>query len=254
MSNNLLELKNISKTFNKNTDRERKSLIDINLSLEKSDFGVIVGGNGAGKSTLMNVIFGKIKPDKGEIILSDEDILLLPEYKRAKKISMVLQNPSLGTAPRMSIVQNLAIAYKRGEQRGLKSSIKKEDILLYKERLSELSLSLEDRMDCPMELLSGGQRQAVALVMATLNKSDLLLLDEHTAALDPHTQKIVMELTDTIIKRYNLSALMITHSLSDAIKYGNKLFVLEEGRLKYCFDKEEKDKLDVKKLFALMQK
>lgn len=253
MSNNLLSVKHISKTFNANSTQERKSLIDVSFDLNQGDFGVIVGGNGAGKSTLMNVISGKILADEGSIILGNEDLTKLSEYKRAAKISRVHQNPALGTAPRMSIVQNLAIAYRRGKSRGLRASIKSEDISIYKEHLKELGLGLEDRMETPMELLSGGQRQAVALVMATLSESKLLLLDEHTAALDPHTQKLVMSLTDTLVKRYKLTALMITHSLSDAIKYGNKLFILEEGKLKHKLDYEEKKSLTAEKLFILME-
>ncbi|RLK62877.1 ATP-binding cassette domain-containing protein [Atopobacter sp. AH10] len=250
----LLQLEHISKTFFPNTPQERKSLIDVNLTLNKGDFAVIVGGNGAGKSTLMNVIAGKLQADQGKIKVAGKDVSRLKEFERAKLMSRVHQDPALGTAPRMTMAQNMAIAHKRGQERGLRASVKEEDLPIYKERLKELGLGLEERLSVPMEHLSGGQRQAVALVMATLAKSDLLLLDEHTAALDPPTQRLVMTLTDRLVKRHQLTTLMITHSLSDAVSYGNRLFVLSQGKLIRHFSEEEKAKLTVDDLFHILEK
>lgn len=253
MAQPLLQLEQISKTFFPDSPQEKKSLIEISLTLNQGDFGVIVGGNGAGKSTLMNVIAGKLIPDKGRVLISGKEVTRLAEYERAAWMSRVHQDPSLGTAPRMSIVQNMAIANKRGKKRGLFASVREKDLGFYQERLKELGLGLEDRLDVPMEHLSGGQRQAVALVMATLAKSDLLLLDEHTAALDPPTQRLVMTLTDQLVQRHHLTTLMITHSLADAIAYGNRLFVLSQGRLIRQFNAEEKKNLTAEKIFRILE-
>lgn len=254
MSKVILQLKDLSKTFFQNTLQERKGLDHFNLTLNEGDFGVIVGGNGAGKSTLMNIIAGKLNLDQGQIILDDVELTNLKDYQRAKWLSRVPQDPSLGTAPRMTLLQNMAIASKRGQKRNFTFSVCDKDIAFYRACLKELGLGLEERLELPMEYLSGGQRQAVTLLMATLADSKLLLLDEHTAALDPKTQRLVMQLTEKLIKKKKLTTLMITHSLTDAITYGNRLFILSQGKLFRKFDAEEKAKLTAEDLFRSLEK
>ena len=239
----MLILKNVEKTFNKGTINEKKALQGVNLTLNQGDFVTVIGGNGAGKSTMLNMIAGVYPIDKGTIILNGEDISRKPEYARAKFLGRVFQDPMMGTAAGMEIEENLALAYRRGLKRGLRWSITKGERERYHEALKTLGLGLEDRMTTKVGLLSGGQRQALTLLMASLRKPDLLLLDEHTAALDPKTAAKVLELTEEIIARQKLTALMITHNMRDAIRMGNRLIMMHEGRIIYDVAGEEKKKL-----------
>ena len=247
-----IELKNINKVFNPNSNREHHALKNISLVINKGDFITIIGGNGAGKSTLFNAISGVFSLDSGSISINDVEISSTKEFERAKYISRVFQNPLDNTAPRMTVAQNMSLALRRGKTRGFKIGTTKEDRKLFKELLSTLDLGLEDRLDSEMGLLSGGQRQAIALLMATMTTPKLLLLDEHTAALDPKTQKKIMELTREKIEEKNLTALMITHNIQDAVKYGNRIIVLHRGELVRDIGKEEKEKLDAKALYELL--
>lgn len=240
-----LEIKHVSKTFNANTINEKRALKDINLTLEPGDFVTIIGGNGAGKSTMLNMIAGVYPIDSGRIILDGEDISLKPEYQRAKMIGRVFQDPMKGTAADMEIQENLAFANRRGQSRGLRWGIQKDEKAGLREALKRLGLGLEDRMSNKVGLLSGGQRQALTLLMATLQKPKLLLLDEHTAALDPKTAKAVLDLTKEIVEEDNLTAMMVTHNMKDAIQIGNRLIMMHEGRIIYDVRGEEKRNLTV---------
>lgn len=244
----MLRLKNVSKTFNTNTINEKKALIDINLHLNKGDFVTVIGGNGAGKSTMLNMIAGVYPIDEGIITLDGKNITNMEEYMRAKWIGRVFQDPMRGTAADMQIEENLALAYRRGKKRGFSWSVKKEERKLYKESLSILGLGLEDRLKSKVGLLSGGQRQALTLLMATIQKPKLLLLDEHTAALDPKTAANVLELTEKIVNKDHLTTLMVTHNMRDAIRLGNRLIMMNEGRIIYDVKGEEKKNLQVKDL------
>ena len=244
----MLKLENIYKTFNPDTINEKKALNGVNLHLKPGDFVTIIGGNGAGKSTLLNMIAGVYMSDKGSIVLSGEDITEQPEHKRAKLLGRVFQDPMRGTAAAMEIQENLAMAYRRGKKRGLGWGITKEEKKFYVEKLKMLDLGLEDRMTSKVGLLSGGQRQALTLLMATLQKPKLLLLDEHTAALDPKTAHKVLTITEQIITENNLTALMVTHNMKDAIRLGNRLIMMHEGRIIYDVEGEEKKKLRVEDL------
>ena len=227
----MLEIKNISKTFNPGTINEKKALSDLSLTLKDGDFVTVIGGNGAGKSTLLNAVAGVWPVDCGSILLDGEDITALPEHKRAKYIGRVFQDPMMGTAPNMQMEENLALALRRGQRRGLRWGVTKAERQEYREKLKTLGLGLEDRMTVKVGLLSGGQRQALTLLMASLRKPKLLLLDEHTAALDPATAAKVLELSDQIVAENGLTALMITHNMSDAIKHGNRLIMMDQGRI-----------------------
>lgn len=244
----MLTVSNVYKTFNKGTINEKKALRGLNLHLKKGDFVTVIGGNGAGKSTLLNMIAGVYPIDGGRIILNGDDISRLPEHKRAKHLGRVFQDPMFGTAAGMQIDENLALAYRRGEKRGLGWGVTKEECELYQEKLKILGLGLEDRMTSKVGLLSGGQRQALTLLMATLKNPDLLLLDEHTAALDPKTAKTVLEITDKIVTENNLTTLMITHNMKDALRHGNRIIMMHEGRIIFDAEGEEKEKLTVKDL------
>lgn len=246
----MLTLKNVYKTFNKGTINEKKALKGINLHLNTGDFVTVIGGNGAGKSTMLNMIAGVHPIDYGEIILDGKDISIKPEYKRAVDLGRVFQDPMLGTTAGMEIQENLALAYRRGMKRGLKWGITKEEKKLYHEKLEMLNLGLESRMTSKVGLLSGGQRQALTLLMATLKKPKLLLLDEHTAALDPKTAKTVLDLTEKIVNENKLTALMITHNMKDAIRLGNRLIMMHEGHIIYDVAGEEKKNLRVSDLLA----
>ncbi len=239
----MLKVNGISKTFNIGTVNEKKALVDLDLHLKEGDFVTVIGGNGAGKSTLLNAVAGVWPVDKGSIVLGGEDITGLPEYKRAKNIGRVFQDPMMGTAPDMQLVENLALAYRRGQKRGLGWGVTRAERELYREKLSALGLGLEDRMTSKVGLLSGGQRQALTLLMAALQKPKLLLLDEHTAALDPATAAKVLELSDHIVRDNGLTALMITHNMGDAIALGNRLIMMNEGRIILDIAGEEKKKL-----------
>lgn len=241
----MLEIKNVHKTFNKGTINEKKALNGVEIHLNPGDFVTIIGGNGAGKSTSLNMIAGVYPIDQGTIILDGKDISDWPEYKRASLIGRVFQDPMMGTAANMSIEENLAMAHRRGKSRGLGWGVNKKERALFKERLKMLDLGLEDRTTTKVGLLSGGQRQAITLLMATLQKPSILLLDEHTAALDPKTAKKVLDLTEKIIARDNLTAMMVTHNMKDAIHIGNRLIMMHEGRIIYDVAGEEKKQLTV---------
>ena len=244
----MLDLQNISKTFNPGTINEKKALSGLSLHLDPGDFVTVIGGNGAGKSTMLNAIAGVWPVDEGRIILGGTDITALPEYKRAGLIGRVFQDPMMGTAPNMQLEENLALARRRGERRGLRWGVTKAEREEYHERLKLLGLGLEDRMTVKVGLLSGGQRQALTLLMAALKKPRLLLLDEHTAALDPATAAKVLEISDRIIRQDELTALMITHNMTDAIAHGNRLIMMDRGRIILDVSGEEKQKLTKQQL------
>lgn len=250
----MLELKNIKKTFFPGTVNEKVALKGIDLVLEDGDFVTIIGGNGAGKSTMLNAIAGVWRPDHGQVIIDGIDVTHLPEHKRAKYLGRVFQDPMMGTAKDMEIEENLALALRRGKRRGLKWRITREERENYRKILADLDLGLETRLTHKVGLLSGGQRQAVTLLMATLNTPKLLLLDEHTAALDPKTAAKVLEITDRIVEKDHLTTLMITHNMKDAIAHGNRLIMMHEGRIIIDVKGEEKKKLTVEDLLAMFAK
>lgn len=241
----MLKLEKVTKSFNIGTINEKCVLKQINLELEEGDFVTVIGGNGAGKSTMLNMIAGVYPLDSGVITLANEDISLYPEYKRAKLIGRVFQDPMMGTAADMQIIENLAMAKRRGKKRGLRWLVTKEEKKDYYEAVKKLGLGLEDRLTTKVGLLSGGQRQALTLLMATLQKPQLLLLDEHTAALDPATSSKVLSLTEQIVSEQNLTALMVTHNMKDAIDIGNRLIMMYDGRIIYDVKGEEKKNLKV---------
>ena len=244
----MLKVNNISKTFNAGTINEKKAIDGLSLSLKEGDFVTVIGGNGAGKSSLLNAVAGVWPVDSGSIELAGENITGLPEYKRAKLIGRVFQDPMMGTAPDMWIEENLAIAMRRGEKRKLKWMVTKQDRELYREKLSELGLGLVDHLQVKVGLLSGGQRQALTLLMATLKSPKLLLLDEHTAALDPATAAKVLELSDSVVEKNNLTTLMITHNMTDAIRHGNRLIMMNAGHIILDIEGEEKQHLTKQEL------
>lgn len=245
-----LEIKDVHKTFNAGTINEKIALDGVNLNLEEGDFVTIIGGNGAGKSTTLNAVAGVWPIDKGTIIIGGQDVTSLPEHKRAKFLGRVFQDPMTGTAATMSIEENMALAARRGKRRTLKWGVTKAEREQFKEMLKTLDLGLEDRLTSKVGLLSGGQRQAVTLLMASLQKPNLLLLDEHTAALDPKTAAKVLALSDKIIEENNLTAMMVTHNMKDAIAHGNRLIMMHEGRVIYDIRGEEKKQLKVSDLLA----
>lgn len=246
----MLTLENITKTFNPGTITEKKALRGINLELEDGDFVTVIGGNGAGKSTLLNLIAGVHYTDTGKIILDGMDLTGKPEYIRAKYLGRVFQDPRMGTAANMEIEENLSMAMRRGKKRGLAWHIKNDERSLYMKKLALLDLGLEKRMHAKVGLLSGGQRQALTLLMATLQKPKLLLLDEHTAALDPKTARKVLELTEEFVTQDNLTTFMVTHNMKDAIRYGNRLIMMKDGQVVYDVRGEEKKNLTVEDLLA----
>ena len=246
----MLEIKNIWKTFNAGTVNEKTALRDVSLTLADGDFVTVIGGNGAGKSTLLNAVAGVWSVDRGTIAIGGVNVTKLPEHKRAKYIGRVFQDPMMGTAATMQIEENLALAARRGKTRGLRSGINKAEREEYKELLKSLDLGLEDRLTSKVGLLSGGQRQALTLLMATLQKPKLLLLDEHTAALDPKTAAKVLDTTEKIVQKDHLTTLMITHNMRDAIAHGNRLIMMYEGRIVIDVSGEEKKKLTVEELLA----
>lgn len=244
----MLQLLNIHKTFNLGTINEKVALNGVDLVLNEGDFVTVIGGNGAGKSTMLNAIAGVWPIDEGSILIDGVDVTGLPEHKRAQYLGRVFQDPMTGTTATMQIDENLALAARRGKKRGLGWGITAEEKKQYKELLKMLDLGLEDRMTSKVGLLSGGQRQALTLLMATLQKPKLLLLDEHTAALDPKTAAKVLELTDKIVEENNLTTLMITHNMKDAIAHGNRLIMMNEGKVVLDIGPEEKKKLTVEDL------
>lgn len=246
----MLELQNIRKTFNPGTVNEKVALDGVSFTLHDGDFCTVIGGNGAGKSTTLNAVAGVWPIDSGKILIDGQDISPLPEYKRAVLLGRVFQDPMTGTAATMSILENMALAARRGQHRGLRSMVTKAETEQYHEMLKILDLGLEDRMTAKVGLLSGGQRQALTLLMASIKKPKLLLLDEHTAALDPKTAAKVLETTDKIIKENSLTAMMVTHNMRDAIAHGNRLIMMDAGKVVLDISGEEKAKLTVSDLLA----
>lgn len=244
----MFEINNVYKVFNPGTINEKRALNGLNLKLEEGDFVTVIGGNGAGKSTMLNIISGVYACDGGSVLLDGEDITRKAEHKRAKYLGRVFQDPMTGTAATMSIEENLAMAYRRTKFRGLAWGITSGEHKQYKELVASLGLGLEERMTAKVGLLSGGQRQAITLLMATLQKPRLLLLDEHTAALDPKTAAKVLELTDNIVAEHHLTTLMITHNMKDALRLGNRLIMMHEGRIIFDVSGEEKSKLEISDL------
>ena len=244
----MLTLKNVRKTFNAGTINEKRALTGVNLHLDRGDFVTIIGGNGAGKSTLMNMVAGVYPIDAGTIELDGENISRLSESRRARYLGRVFPDPMMGTAANMQIAENLAMAKRRGKPRTLAWGVTKAEKAEYAEKLKELGLGLETRLTAKVGLLSGGQRQALTLLMATLTEPKLLLLDEHTAALDPKTAAKVLELTEQIVGEHNLTTMMVTHNMNDAIRMGNRLIMMHEGNIIYDVSGEEKRHLTVKDL------
>ena len=250
----MLEIRNIHKTFNAGTVNEKQALRGVSLTLADGDFVTVIGGNGAGKSTLLNAVAGVWPVDEGSIVVGGADVTHLPEFKRAQYIGRVFQDPMMGTAPTMQIEENLALAARRGQSRGLRWGITKTERADYRELLRDLDLGLEDRLTSKVGLLSGGQRQALTLLMAALKRPKLLLLDEHTAALDPKTAAKVLELSDRIVEENHLTTMMVTHNMKDAIAHGNRLIMMYEGRIVIDVAGEEKKKLTVPQLLELFSK
>ena len=250
----MLEIKNVSKTFNPGTVNAKTALKGLNLTLHDGDFVTVIGGNGAGKSTMLNAVAGTITVDTGSIVLDGKDLTRMPEFKRASYLGRVFQDPMMGTAATMQIEENLAMADRRGKRRTLRPGITGADRERYMEQLKILDLGLEDRMTAKVGLLSGGQRQALTLLMATLQKPELLLLDEHTAALDPKTAAKVLEATRRIVERNHLTTMMITHNMRDAIAYGNRLIMMYNGHVAVDVSGEEKQRLTVEQLLNLFSK
>lgn len=241
----MLQVNGVYKTFNKGTINEKTALNGIDLTLEEGDFVTIIGGNGAGKSTLLNSICGVFPVDRGSIVIDGEDVSKLSEYKRSKYLGRVFQDPMMGTAGDMWIEENMSLAFRRGKKRGLRWAITNKERQMYKELLAELGLGLENRLSSKVKLLSGGQRQALTLLMAVVQKPKLLLLDEHTAALDPKTAETVLRLSDKFIAEGALTTMMITHNMKDAINHGNRLIMMHEGKIIYSVSGEEKKQLTV---------
>lgn len=250
----MLNIEDISKTFNPGTINEKKALSSLSLHLEPSDFVTVIGGNGAGKSTLLNSIAGVFFVDQGRIVIAGDDITKVPEHNRAKYIGRVFQDPMMGTAAGMMIEENLAIASRRGKRLSLRWSSRKEDQERFISLLKELDLGLESRLTSKVGLLSGGQRQALTLLMATMNKPQLLLLDEHTAALDPKTAEKVLDLTEKIVAKHQLTTLMITHNMRDALRFGNRLIMLHNGKIIIDVVGEEKKNLTIADLLKMFEK
>ncbi len=250
MASPMLELKNIVKVFNADTEDEKRAMDSINLTIEKGEFVTVIGSNGAGKSTLLNIIAGTLQPDEGSVTINNKDVTRIPDYKRASLLARVFQNTTMGTAGEMSIEENLCMAELRGKKRGLKWGVTKNRRSRYREILKTLELGLEDRLTQSVGLLSGGQRQSLTLLMATLIMPEMLLLDEHTAALDPKTAAKVIELTNTVVQENQLTTLMITHNMQQAIHYGNRMIMLHQGKIQLDIKGEEKAKLTVNDVVA----
>lgn len=250
----MLEIKNVYKTFNAGTINEKKALNNLNLVLKEGDFVTVIGGNGAGKSTMLNSVAGVYPVDSGTITIDGIDVTKMPEFKRAKFLGRVFQDPMMGTASDMWIEENLALASRRGQRRGLKWAISSKERQMFKDMLKELGLGLEDRLSTKVGLLSGGQRQALTLLMAVMKKPKLLLLDEHTAALDPKTAKTVLTLSQKFIEDGNLTAMMVTHNMRDAIAYGNRLVMMNNGNIIIDISGEEKKNLTVEHLLEQFSK
>lgn len=250
----MLNLKQISITFNEGTLDEKKALQNINLQLDQGEFVTVIGGNGAGKSTLMNVISGNLLSDVGYVYINDEDISHLPEYKRSELIGRVFQDPMAGTAPSMTIEENLAIAYGRNRKRSFRLGVNRQRRELFREHLRTLNLGLENRLNAKVGLLSGGERQALSLLMATFTEPDILLLDEHTAALDPARAELITNLTSDIVKKFNLTTLMVTHNMQQALDMGDRLIMMDAGQIILDVSGEEKQDLTIPQLLEEFQR
>lgn len=247
-------MRNLSKTFNIDTINETTIFDNLSVDVNDGDFISIIGSNGAGKSTFLNLIGGSLEKDEGSILLDGKDISNLKEYDRAKFIGRVFQNPALGTVSSMTVLENLSLAYNKGKKYNLSKAVNKENIPYFKKLLSQLSLGLEEKLDVKVGLLSGGQRQSLSILMSTMANPKLLLLDEHTAALYWKTSEKIMELTERIVAEKNITTLMVTHNLSHAIKYGNRLFMLHEGKILFDIEGEEKLNLTIEKVLSLFEK
>ncbi|AGF54951.1 putative ABC transport system ATP-binding protein [Clostridium saccharoperbutylacetonicum] len=250
----MLKVKQLSKVFNSNTINENRVFDGLSLSVNQGDFISIIGSNGAGKSTLLNMISGTLEADSGSIVLDGDEVVKKPEYIRSRSIGRVFQDPSKGVSPNMTILENIALADNKGKKFGLSFGINKKRIEYYKEMVRELNLGLEDKLYNKVLLLSGGQRQALTLLMSVMSKPKLLLLDEHTAALDPKTSEKIMDITRTIVKDSGITTLMVTHNLKHALENGNRLFMMHRGEILYDVKGEEKEKLDTSKLLGLFEK
>jgi putative ABC transport system ATP-binding protein len=250
----MLKINHIAKTFNPGTITEKTALEDVHLTLNEGDFVTVIGGNGAGKSTMLNAVAGVFPVDRGTIEIAGQDVTHLPEYRRAELLGRVFQDPKRGTAATMNIEENMALAMRRGQKRGLRWGISNMERAMYKEQLHNLGLGLEDRMNSKVGLLSGGQRQALTLLMATIRTPKLLLLDEHTAALDPKTAAKVLELTEQFVREQHLTALMVTHNMRDAIALGNRLIMMNAGRIVVDVSGEQKKSMTRKDLMNMFEK
>ena len=250
----MLELKHVYKTFNPGTVNQKVALNDLSLTMREGEFLTVIGGNGAGKSTMLNAVAGTWLPDSGSVVIGGTDVSRLPEHKRAACLGRVFQDPMTGTAASMGIEENLALAYRRGQRRTLRWGITKKERSMYRDMLASLGLGLEDRLNAKVGLLSGGQRQAITLLMATLQKPKLLLLDEHTAALDPKTAEKVLRLSDRIVEENGLTTMMVTHNMRDAIAHGDRLIMMYEGRIALDISGEAKKRLTVDGLLWQFEK
>lgn len=250
----MLNLKHITMTFNEGTLDEKRALKSINLQLNKGEFVTVIGGNGAGKSTLMNVISGNLIADVGDILINKEPVHDLPEFKRSQYIGRVFQDPMSGTAPEMTIEENLAIAYSRNKKRSLRLGVTNKRREIFKDYLQTLNLGLENRLNARVGLLSGGERQALSLLMATFTEPDILLLDEHTAALDPARAELITELTSDIVKRFGLTTLMVTHNMQQAVDMGDRLIMMDKGEIILDVSGEEKAELTIESLLKEFQR
>jgi putative ABC transport system ATP-binding protein len=246
----MLRIEGVSKLFNPGTVDEKIALMNAQLHLKPGDFVTVIGSNGAGKSTLMNIISGVMRPDAGNIIIEDRDVSEVSEYRRSRWIGRVFQDPMAGTAPRMTIEENLAIAYKRGKTRGFSFGVTNKTRKIFREELHRLGIGLENRMGAKVGLLSGGERQALSLLMATFTRPQILLLDEHTAALDPARAELVTTLTEAIVRELNLTTLMVTHNMEQAIRLGNRLIMMDKGRIILQVDEDRKKDLTVERLLG----
>jgi putative tryptophan/tyrosine transport system ATP-binding protein len=250
----MLEIKNVHKTFFAGTVNERVALQEINLSLESGEFVTVIGSNGAGKSTILNITSGKLRPDSGSVSIDGRDVTRLADYQRAKFVGRVFQDPMAGTSPGMTIEQNLAIAFERGKRRGLASGVTRKKREFFREELQSLELGLENRLKANVGLLSGGQRQALSLLMATFSSPSILLLDEHTAALDPQRAALVSRLTAEVVRRHHLTTLMVTHNMEQALQLGTRLIMMHEGRIILDLDQEQKGRMTVPGLLHEFEK
>ncbi|GAA1499151.1 ABC transporter ATP-binding protein [Paeniglutamicibacter kerguelensis] len=250
----MLEIKNINKTFFPGTVNERKALRDVNLTLNDAEFVTVIGSNGAGKSTILNMVGGKLRPDTGSVTIAGKDVTRLPDHARAKYIGRVFQDPMAGTAPNMSIEENMSLALGRGKLRGLAMGVNKAKRELFVEELKSLELGLEKRLKSKVGLLSGGQRQALSLLMATFSGPKILLLDEHTAALDPQRAALVARLTEEIVERHKLTTLMVTHNMEQALRLGSRLIMMHDGQIILDLDAEQKAKMTVPDLLHEFEK